>query len=102
MNPQEFELVDQDEVGRFVLGMGQDAKGELYLMANSTGVPFASTGVVLRIVPKTGDLNGDGVVGASDILILLASWGESHVAADLDMNGIVGASDILILLTNWG
>ena len=82
--------------------MGQNANGELYLMANSTGVPFDSTGVVLRIVPKTGDLNGDGVVGASDILILLASWGDTDSAADLDMNGIVGASDILILLANWG
>ncbi len=30
-------------------------------MANSTGVPFDSTGVVLWIVPKPGDLNGNGV-----------------------------------------
>ena len=99
---QEFQLVDQAEVGRFVLGMGQDANGELYLLANSTGVPFDSTGVVLRIAPKLGDLNGDGVVGAADLLALLASWGDMNSAADLDMNGIVGASDLLILLANWG
>ncbi len=99
---QEFQLVDQDQVGRFVLGMGQDANGELYLMANSTGVPFDSTGVVLRIVPKLGDLNGDGVVGVPDLLVLLASWGNMNSAADLDMNGIVGVSDLLILLANWG
>ena len=101
-NIQEFQLVDQDEVGRFVLGMGQDSNGELYLLANSTGVPFDSTGVVLRIVPKTGDLNGDGVVGLADLLDLLAAWGDMNSAADLDMDGIVGLSDLLLLLANWG
>ena len=99
---QEFQLVDQDQVGRFVLGMGQDANGELYLMANSTGVPFDSTGVVLRIVPKLGDLDGDGGVGVADFLTLLGSWGDMNSPADLDMDGIVGVGDFLLLLGNWG
>jgi len=33
------------------LGFGQDASGELYLSANSTGVPSGTTGVVLKISP---------------------------------------------------
>jgi glucose/arabinose dehydrogenase len=33
----------------FLLGFGQDAAGEIYVLANSTGVPFETTGVVLRI-----------------------------------------------------
>jgi glucose/arabinose dehydrogenase len=37
-----------------VLGMGQDASGEIYVMGNITGVPFGDGGVVLRIVPKRG------------------------------------------------
>ncbi|MEE9129570.1 MAG: dockerin type I domain-containing protein, partial [Phycisphaerales bacterium] len=53
-----------------------------------------------------GDLNGDGVVGAADLLILLASWGPcgecQDCPADLDVNGKVCASDLLILLVNWG
>ena len=53
-----------------------------------------------------GDLNGDGVVGAADLLILLASWGPcadcKDCPADLDGNCTVGASDLLILLANWG
>ena len=53
-----------------------------------------------------GDLDGDGTVGASDLLILLASWGPcgdcDDCDADLDGNCIVGASDLLILLINWG
>ena len=45
----EFRLVDQDKLGLAVLGFGQDAHGELYVLANETGVPFGETGVVLRI-----------------------------------------------------
>lgn len=34
-----------------VLGMGQDARGELYVMGNFSGFPFGNDGVVLRIAP---------------------------------------------------
>ena len=54
---QEFNLVGQDRLGRSLLGFGQDANGELYVLANDTGVPFGTgpdlstpTGVVLKIV----------------------------------------------------
>ena len=53
-----------------------------------------------------GDLNGDEIVGASDLLILLANWGRcadcDDCNADIDGNCTVGASDLLILLSNWG
>ena len=53
-----------------------------------------------------GDLDGDGTVGASDLLILLANWGPcgdcKDCPADLDGDCTVGASDLLILLANWG
>ncbi len=45
----EFTLVGQERLGLSVLGFGQDADGELYVLANDVGVPFGSTGVVLRI-----------------------------------------------------
>ncbi len=35
--------------GLSVLGFGEDALGELYLLANATGTPFGQTGVVRRI-----------------------------------------------------
>lgn len=54
----EFTLMGQDRLGLAVLGFGQDAGGELYVLANETGVPFGSgedldipTGVILKIVP---------------------------------------------------
>ncbi|MEE8155936.1 MAG: FG-GAP repeat protein [Phycisphaerales bacterium] len=53
-----------------------------------------------------GDLDGDGTVGASDLLILLVNWGRcadcDDCIADIDGNCTVGASDLLILLANWG
>ena len=53
-----------------------------------------------------GDLDGDGTVGASDLLIMLANWGPCGDCKDClaDLNGdcVVGASDLLILLANWG
>lgn len=53
-----------------------------------------------------GDLDGDGHVSTSDLLILLASWGPcgdcNNCPADLDGNCVVGTSDLLILLSNWG
>ena len=49
------------------------------------------------------DLDGNGSVGASDLLSLLASWGPcKSCPADFDDNGNVGASDLLALLANWG
>ncbi len=49
------------------------------------------------------DLDANGVVGASDLLALLVSWGPCKgCPADFDGNGVVGASDLLALLVNWG
>jgi hypothetical protein len=53
-----------------------------------------------------GDLDGDGVVGVNDLLLLLAAWGpcplEGVCPADLDGDGEVGIGDLLMLLANWG
>jgi hypothetical protein len=52
-----------------------------------------------------GDLDGDGVVGVSDFLLLLAAWGpcpDECCLADLDRDGAVGVNDFLLLLAEWG
>ena len=99
---QEFQFIGRAGLGLSLLGTGRDANGEVYALANATGVPFGDTGVVLRIAPKLGDLDADGIVGILDFLALLAMWGQGNVAADLDMDGMVGINDFLLLLANWG
>jgi hypothetical protein len=49
-----------------------------------------------------GDLDGNGSVGASDLAILLATWGACDgCGADLNGDGVVGAPDLAILLAAW-
>jgi hypothetical protein len=45
-------------LGINLLGMGRDACGELYALGNTTGIPFGTTGVVLKIVKAEGDVHG--------------------------------------------
>jgi hypothetical protein len=49
------------------------------------------------------DLNGDGIVGAADVAILLGAWGSApgHIA-DLDGDDEVGPADLAILLGGFG
>ncbi|MSR41502.1 MAG: hypothetical protein EXS10_06325 [Phycisphaerales bacterium] len=47
------------------------------------------------------DLDGDGLVDARDLSILLNAWGTSDSVADLNGNGTVDAADLSILLNAW-
>ncbi len=51
------------------------------------------------IAPKPADFDGDGVIGITDFLFLLAAWGGPD--ADLDGDCSVGILDLLNLLANW-
>ena len=58
-------------------------------------------------LPVTGDLDGDGQVGASDLDIVRANWGGAVTPGDLlhgDANGDgeVGAADLDVVRANWG
>jgi hypothetical protein len=62
----------------------------------------------VRLPACSGDLDGDGVVAAPDLSILLGSWGLSTgsdgscLLADLDGDGVVGGTDLSIVIGNWG
>jgi hypothetical protein len=47
-----------------------------------------------------GDLDGDGVVGQTDLAILLGNWGGAGLG-DLDGDGTIGSPDLAILLGAW-
>lgn len=44
-------VVARSELSLSILGMGKDVSEELYLLANTVGVPFGTDGVVLRLAP---------------------------------------------------
>lgn len=48
----EVDLTNDDQPGFWVLGFGQDGDGELYVLGNTTGIPFGTTGAVYKLVPN--------------------------------------------------
>jgi subtilisin family serine protease len=54
------------------------------------------------VAPELGDLDADGMIGVSDLLRILADWGDVHTNADLDGSGHVDIGDLLIVLGGWG
>ena len=54
-------------------------------------------------VPCAEDLDGDGVVATSDVMLMLSEFGcEGGCALDVDGDGSVGISDVLALLSRFG
>ncbi len=55
----------------------------------------------------TGDADGDGVAGVTDLDLLLANWGDTvtpseRAAGDLDGDGLVGQGDLDLVMAYWG
>ena len=48
------------------------------------------------------DVNGDGIVGLNDILILLGNFGSNTKIGDVNEDGIVDVIDLLLVVDNWG
>ena len=49
-----------------------------------------------------GDVNGDGVVNVSDLLMVISAWGScTDCPEDLDGDGEVNVSDLLLILSYW-
>ncbi len=64
------------------------------------GVAFLLTPVVST--PCIGDINSDGEINGSDLLLLLNDWGADRSNADLNSDGAVDGSDLLLMLNAWG
>lgn len=97
---------DDDQFGRTVaINGGVAVVGSLAL---GDGIPgpavYVFEGLGAPAIP--GDLDGDGIVNTTDLLILFANWGLcgdcNNCPADLNGDCTVNTSDLLILFANWG
>jgi hypothetical protein len=52
--------------------------------------------------PCPADIDGDSFVTASDLSLLLATWGDPSGGADINGDGFVDAADLSLLLAAWG
>jgi len=64
-------------------------------------------GVIDACEGTPGDIDGDGLVGVTDLLAVLGAWGPCEnpcppaCDADLDADCTVSVSDLLVVLANW-
>ncbi len=104
-------LDDDDRFGISVGSLGdldRDGAGDLAvgaLLDDDGGRQRGAVWVLfLDGAPCPADLTGDGSVGITDLLIVLALWGPClpDCFGDFDGDGTVGILDLLTLLANWG
>jgi 5'-nucleotidase len=73
-------------------------------LISTADYPEGGEGRIVKYTPSSSfpaDINGDSVVNALDVAILLGNWGLTNRAGDADGNGIVTAEDLTIVLGNW-
>jgi glucose/arabinose dehydrogenase len=75
-----------------------DAGGYVWLGANSS---CSDGGCDVNNCPA--DVNGDGDVNTTDLLNIIAAWGDcSGCSADINGDGVVSTSDLLAVIGEWG
>ncbi len=84
---------------------GDAGFGDLQFSFDVPNAVTDGTTLSLFIPSTTGDLDGDGVVNVSDVLILFTAWGPCGpcgvCAADMDGDCLVDTNDLTILLDHW-
>jgi hypothetical protein len=76
-------------------------------VAGTNAITGQSGILLLTPASRAADLDGDGIVGIGDLLMMLASWGPcvrpciASCPADLDGDCEVGIGDLLTLLADW-
>ena len=95
-------------------GFGHLLGTDIALGSCDVDIGFGVVTVQLQSVRFTGqvmvtaltcpwDLDGDGDVGVTDLLAILAAWGTPSLGPpDFDGDGFVGVTDLLALLGAWG
>lgn len=85
-----------------LLGYASSNQG-VVIMNSGTSAPVLELTVdVPDLTPCDGDLNGDRVVDAMDLSMILAYWGRDYPDYDLDGSGQIGGEDLATVLSWWG
>ena len=102
----EFDIDEQERLT--VTTWGIEAFDDATAEANPEAVLALEPQIVsqFRVTPFGAlccDVDGDGVIGVTDLTMLLAAWGpcDAPCPEDLDGDGMVGMTDLLELLANW-
>ena len=84
--------------------IGQPDAGTMSSDAYTLEGGFWTRGDITPQLTCPADLNHDGVVDVSDLLILLSGWGpcQGSCKADITDDATVDVSDLLGLLSAWG
>ena len=84
-NPNTSQIITMHDAGNMIVRSGND-----YFLFES----HCST-----------DLNKDGLINVSDILLLLDAWSSSpseSCSADINQDGVVSIGDLLLIIDSWG
>ena len=74
------------------------ANAELATSSNTISIQLVATGSSAT----PGDVDGDGIVGVSDLLAIIAVWGPCQGCdEDLTGDGYVNVTDLLEVIANW-
>ena len=65
------------------------------------GLMHCDSGGLDAAAQNPADIDGDGVVGVNDILLVIGAWGQQGGVEDIDGDGLVGVSDLLMVLDSW-
>jgi predicted outer membrane repeat protein len=91
-----IDVNDDKDIKQVVVGAGDatNLRGELAGTMEQTNILLSSD--------CAADIDGDGNVNVSDLLIIIDQWGLTNSPADVNDDGIVDVSDLLIVSDNWG
>ena len=76
--------------------------GQIVLWGTSLAHSGSALTILLTPIARDGDVDGDCIVNADDVMFLIEDWGQARSPADLDGDGIVGIRDRLTVRANWG
>ncbi|XAL99192.1 DNRLRE domain-containing protein [Phycisphaeraceae bacterium D3-23] len=89
-----------DNFGFLLSPVNAAAQGSAMRITSREGNSAAR--LVIDFTFVSGDLDGDGFIGAADLDLLLAHWGTNDAMSDADGDGTVGQGDLDIVISQWG